>query len=67
MLDGAKKTLSHAAASARVHKSQFSRLLTNHGDLALASLNLLAAEAAKLAELTALAGQRRPVDHCHYH
>lgn len=49
VLDGAKKTLSQAAMTTGVHKSQLSRLLTNHGDLALASLKLLAAEAAKLA------------------
>jgi hypothetical protein len=49
VLDGAKKTLSQAAMTTGVHKSQLLRLLTNHGDLALASLQLLAAEAAKLA------------------
>ena len=49
MLDGPKKTLSRAAAVSGLHKSQFSRLLTDHVDLAFASLQLLAAEAARLA------------------
>ena len=49
MLDGPKKTLSHAAQVSGIHKSQFSRLLSDHFDLALASLELLAAEAGRRA------------------
>lgn len=49
MLDAPKRTLSHAAAVAGKHKSQFSRLLVEHRDLALASLTMLALDAAKLA------------------
>jgi hypothetical protein len=33
MLDAPKRTLSHAAAVAGKHKSQFSRLLVEHRDL----------------------------------
>ena len=49
MLDGPKKTLSHAAMISGIHKSQFSRLLSDHADLAFLSLKALAAEAGKLA------------------
>ena len=49
MLDGPKKNLSNAAVVSGVNKSQFSRLLTNHVDLAIASLQQLAIEAAKRA------------------
>lgn len=49
MLDGPKKTLSHAATVSGIHKSQFSRLLGEHPDLAIASLKMLAADAAKQA------------------
>lgn len=49
LLDGPKKTLSHAAALSGLHKSQFSRLLTNNSHLAASSLNLLAAEVAMAA------------------
>jgi hypothetical protein len=49
MLDAPKRTLSHAAGLVGKHKSQFSRLLSEHGELALASLTMLALDAAKLA------------------
>ena len=49
MLDGPKKTLSHMAMVNGLHKSQFSRLLSDHSDLAFASLQMLAREAAKRA------------------
>lgn len=49
MLDGPKKTLTNAAVVSGVNKSQFSRLLTNHIDLAVSSLQQLAAESARLA------------------
>ena len=50
MLDGPKKTLSRAAAVSGLHKAQFSRLLSNHAGLAIASLQALAVEAARRAE-----------------
>ncbi len=49
MLDGPKKTLSHAARIAELHRSQFSRLLANHVDIAVSSLHLLAREVARRA------------------
>ncbi len=49
MLDGPKKTLSHAAMISGLHKSQFSRLLSNHADLASISLKALAVEAGRMA------------------
>lgn len=47
MLAGPKKTLSYAAGVSGLHKSQFSRLLSEHSDLAVSSLKLLAIDAAK--------------------
>jgi hypothetical protein len=47
MLDGPKRTLSLAASVSGSHKSQFSRLLSEHLDLAVLSLKLLAKDAAK--------------------
>jgi len=49
MLDGPKKTLSHAAMISGRHKSQFSRLLSDHADLAFVSLKALAVEAGRMA------------------
>ncbi len=49
MLDSPKKTLSHASMVSKLHKSQFSRLLSEHVDLAITSLQLLAAETARQA------------------
>jgi Transposase DDE domain len=51
MLDGPKRTLSLAASVSGSHKSQFSRLLSEHPDLAAVSLKHLAKDAAKLAGL----------------
>jgi hypothetical protein len=49
MLAGPKKTLSYAASVSGLNKSQFSRLLSEHVDLAVLSLKVLAADAAKAA------------------
>ncbi len=49
MLDSPKKTLSHAARVSGLHRSQFSRLLSEHVNLASSSLQLLATEAARQA------------------
>lgn len=49
MLDGPKRTLSFAASVSASHKSQFSRLLSEHFDLAVISLKLLAKDAARSA------------------
>lgn len=51
MLDSPKKTLSHAARVSGLHKSQFSRLLSEHGNLACVSLQQLAAESARSAKV----------------
>lgn len=49
MLAGPKKTLSYAASVSGLNKSQFSRLLSDHVDLAVLSLKVLATDAAKTA------------------
>lgn len=51
MVEAPKRTLTFAAAVSGLHKSQFSRLLSDHAALALASLKLLGIQAARQAAI----------------